>query len=186
VVYDATLAMILQIWSSPSGPFLFLPVDDISTPTIRVSVTTFATQTCQVSVIAFLSDQAVAIDNTLDAGIPVISTPNPRLSIVNIFPTIAAGASATIISSGGPNLRTYAHRTHLSSTAAVGAVPLISVRDSTGADLGGGFLIPGANTIIAETDYGGAPISGAGLDVLLHNYDSVAHQVQGFMVYEQR
>src|SRR5260370_20424166 len=90
-VTDTPLALLVQTWTNPRGPFLFLPVDDITTPTIKVTVTTFATFTCQVKVVAFLSDQAVAVDNNPDAGVPVISAPNPQLKIIGIATSMAAG-----------------------------------------------------------------------------------------------
>src|SRR5260370_29842402 len=47
-VTDTTLALLVQTWTNPRRPVLFLPVDDITTPAINLTVTTFATFTCHV------------------------------------------------------------------------------------------------------------------------------------------
>lgn len=96
-VTDTTLGATLESWTSPTASSLITPIDDLSVPTISVSVTALAGLATKGSVIAFLSDQAVAVANDPSTPIPFVPAPPPLAAVLPISGGIAANASGTII-----------------------------------------------------------------------------------------
>lgn len=70
-VTDTTLGLPIEVWNAPVSPNLLVPLDDISVPTISVSVQALAGTASVGSVIFLLSDQAVAVSNDIAGSIPV-------------------------------------------------------------------------------------------------------------------
>lgn len=70
-VTDTTLGLPIEVWNAPVSPNLLVPLDDISVPTVAISVQALAGTASVGSVIFLLSDQAVAVSNDIAGSIPV-------------------------------------------------------------------------------------------------------------------
>lgn len=70
-VIDGATAQTIQQFIAPRSTSCVCAIDDVTVPTVRVDVLAAATQLTRCRVVAFLSDQAVAIDNDNSNPVPV-------------------------------------------------------------------------------------------------------------------
>lgn len=73
-VYDGTSGQIIQGFSAPVSTNLVVALDDVTVPRVKVTVTGATGAGTTGRVVAFLSDQAVFIDNDVGDPIPVLIT----------------------------------------------------------------------------------------------------------------
>jgi hypothetical protein len=73
-VYDGTSGQIIQGFSVPVSTNLVVALDDVTVPRVKVTVTGATGAGTTGRVVAFLSDQAVFIDNDVGDPIPVLIT----------------------------------------------------------------------------------------------------------------
>jgi hypothetical protein len=94
VILDPAVGFPVQQFVNPNATSCVVALDDVSVPTVRVDVTAALTAPTTGRVVAFLSDQAVAVDNAPSAPVPV--------SIQNVGSTFPAGApSYNVLSVAG-------------------------------------------------------------------------------------
>lgn len=138
-VIDPANASVLDQFIGVTGTRVIAQVDDVCTPNIRVDVQAAATQQTVGRVVAYLSDQAVWIDNDLNSPIPIIPGKGG-------FPliTVEPGATSTLaISSAGNTLVSivylptigaiyHVHAVTASFSGATAGAPSLQITGSVG------------------------------------------------------
>jgi hypothetical protein len=204
VVQDATLGNDVLGVPAPTDCNIFAVLDDITVPSFTVTLTTTTgSGGWQGSIVAFLSDQAVTVDNDANSPLPV-DLPNEVISVPvdgDLLPGIlvAAGPSGTaqsvainsVITSGsslvlvpavgGVNLYPV--------SLTVGALPpasttLLSFEDTSGGVKAGMLFTSTAPQVPWFFDFGGGVGGTVGLGLRLRNTGSGSIQVAGMLVWQ--
>jgi hypothetical protein len=143
-VIDPSDGTVIQTFTSPKSTNLVTAVDDVTTPNIRVDVHAFSGSASTGRVVAFLSDQAVTVDNDPNTAVPVtlggvavnIATAAP----VAVVGAVAAGASLVLPSV--VNTRTYISSMTVGFNPVTGGGSFLSVNDSIGGLIWQAFVGP--------------------------------------------
>jgi hypothetical protein len=89
-VIDPSDGHVLEQFVNPQGVWLTAPVDDVTTPNIQVDILSNGLAPTTGRVVAFLSDQAVTVDNDPAQPVPVFPS-----AAGAVFPTAGTGYAFT-------------------------------------------------------------------------------------------
>jgi hypothetical protein len=145
-VIDPSDATVIQRFNLPKSTNLVTAVDDVSTPNIRVDVQATSTNASTGRVVAFLSDQAVTVDNDPNTAVPV------TLGGVSVqaapagpaYTLVAVNTAGTLLLPSVLNQRIYLSTFTVSFNPNTGAITLAQVSDSVGGVIWEAYVVGGA------------------------------------------
>lgn len=132
-IIDPADAHTIASFFHPIGTSLVTAVDDVTTPNIRVDVQAAVTQASTGRVVAFLSDQAVTVDNDPNSPVPIIgpgsggriSTVSPGGQPAQVIS--AANAAASLIFNANFGATYFLHSITISYSGATAGAPTHTV-----------------------------------------------------------
>jgi hypothetical protein len=143
-VIDPSDGTVIQTFTSPKSTNLVTAVDDVTTPNIRVDVHAFSGSASTGRVVAFLSDQAVTVDNDPNTAVPVTlggATVQPTASL----PTwVAPGVNlpGSVVLPSVVNTRTYIGSITVGLNPPTGGASFVYVSDSIAGTIWETFVGP--------------------------------------------
>jgi hypothetical protein len=133
-VIDPSDATVIQRFNLPKSTNLVTAVDDVSTPNIRVDVQATSTNASTGRVVAFLSDQAVTVDNDPNTAVPV-TLGGVAVQATGATPTSAtfgANLAGTLVIPAVVNQRIYLSSFTVGLNPTTGGGSYLTITDSVG------------------------------------------------------